>query len=344
MARTTPTVPVPVAPPPAVPPAPASRPRSFPLIVGLVALVALAAALRLGGTESVPWLNNLLLVFSSLLVQAFPFVLLGALISAAIEVFVPDRVFARLGALPRGVQLPASGLSGMAFPVCECGSVPVARRLAAKGLTPGAAVTFMLAAPVVNPIVLVSTAAAYRARDHMWLMVLGRFGLGLAAAVAVGWVVGVRSREDLLRPRPQEEQHEVHGNRSAAFFAHFASDTIFMGSFLVAGAMAAALVQTFVPPATLSALAETAVIDVLALMGLAALLSLCSQSDAFVAASFVQFSPSAQLGFLVFGPMFNLKLAPLYAGTYRRGFVPVVAAVVGAVTLAGVLWVGVLAP
>ncbi|MGZ4153379.1 MAG: permease, partial [Actinomycetota bacterium] len=99
-------------------------------------------------------------IFGSLLIQALPFVLIGALASAAIEVFVPISTLERLAELPRPLQLPAAGLAGIAFPICECGSVPVARRLAAKGLAPSAAVTFMLAAPVVNPVVIASTFVA----------------------------------------------------------------------------------------------------------------------------------------------------------------------------------------
>src|SRR4029079_7699003 len=105
-------------------------------------------------------------------------------------VFVPASSFAKIARLPRAVQLPAAAFAGMAFPVCECGSVPVARRLARKGLSPAAAVTFMLAAPIVNPVVIASTYVAYRGRDTLWVMVLGRMGLGFLVAVAVGWVVG----------------------------------------------------------------------------------------------------------------------------------------------------------
>jgi uncharacterized membrane protein YraQ (UPF0718 family) len=229
----------------------------------------------------------------------------------------------------------------MAFPLCECGSVPVARRLAAKGLSPAAAVTFMLAAPVVNPIVLVSTAIAYRGRTIMPLMVVGRFALGLAAAIAVGWVLGSRSRKDLLRTRNDEIERRDDGRRSRgqSFFVHFAADTVFMGRFLVIGAAVAATVQTFVPQSFISSLANTPVLDLLAMMALAGILSLCSESDAFVAASFVQFGAGAQLAFLLFGPMLNLKLGALYAGTFSRGFVRTLFVVVVAVVLGGTLWI-----
>jgi hypothetical protein len=311
--------------------------------VVVAGLLASAVAVHLAGGGTVAWLSNLLLVFGSLMVEAFPFVLLGAVVSAAIEVFVPSRVFARLGALPGPIQVPAAGLAGLAFPVCECGSVPVARRLILKGLSPAAAITFMLSAPVLNPIVLASTFVAYGGRGTMWLMVAGRAGLGLAAAISVGWVVGGRDHASLLRSSALESADDAPSagtrGRGVAFFGHLSTDLLFMTRFLVLGAGLAAAVQTFVPQTFIGSVAGTPVLDLVVMMGLAALLSLCSESDAFVAASFVQFGPAAQLSFLVFGPLVDLKLGALYAGTFSRGFVRTVVVVVASVTLVGTLWV-----
>jgi uncharacterized membrane protein YraQ (UPF0718 family) len=330
-----------VAPPRAAPPRAAVRPLL--LAAGLAALVAL---LRLADPGRIAWVRNFLIVFGGLLIEAIPFVLLGALVSAAIEVFVPATAFERLARLPRALQLPAAGLAGLAFPVCECGSVPVARRMAAKGLRPAAAVTFMLAAPIVNPVVIAATFVAYQGRDTLWTMVLGRAGLGLAVAVAAGWVMGAASREDLLRPIPSGPEPIALGRpepRWSRFFRHLTGDFLFMGRFLVLGAAAAATVQTFVPQTVVGLVADTPVVSLLAMMGLAFLLSLCSESDAFVAASFVQFGPAAQLAFLVFGPVVDMKLAALYMGTYRRGFTRTVVLVAAAVTLVGTLWIEVFA-
>jgi len=317
---------------------------------GLVVLAALAAvglALRLAGDAGGPQLRTFVLVFSSLLIEAFPFILLGAVVSGAIEVYVPAAAFARLARLPRGVQMPVAGLGGFAFPVCECGSVPVARRLAMKGLAPAAAVTFMLAAPILNPVVLVSTAVAYRGRDVLWPMVLGRAGLGLVAALAVGWIVARQARGELLRARPEDdhehEEHRASGDgvrrrRWPAFFEHVTTDFILLGKYLIIGAAVAAALQTFVPQSIIGAVADAPILNILAMMALAGVLSLCSESDAFVAASFVQFGMGAQLAFLVFGPMVDAKLGFLYAGTFSRGFLRTVVVAVATITLAGALW------
>jgi uncharacterized membrane protein YraQ (UPF0718 family) len=300
-----------------------------------------AVALRILAPQNIGWAQNFLLVFSSLLIEAVPFVLIGALASAAIEVFVPSSAFERLARLPKLLQLPAAGVAGVAFPVCECGSVPVARRLAAKGLMPSAAVTFMLAAPVVNPVVIASTFVAYNGRSTVWVMVIGRFLLGLTVAIAVGWVVGNRSKEELLKPRPEDQVAMEHEDepRWQRFFGHMGGDFLFMGRFLLLGATISAAVQTFVPQTIVNGVAGLPIVSILAMMGLAFFLSLCSESDAFVAASFVQFGVGPQLAFLVFGPMMDMKLGALYVGTYNKGFFRMVLVTVTAVTLVGTLWV-----
>lgn len=310
-------------------------------------------------------LSNFMVVFSSLLIGAIPLVMLGAFVAACIGTFVPESAFARIGRLPEPMQIPVAGLAGFAFPVCECGSVPVARRLVERGLIPSAAVTFMLAAPILNPIVVLSTAVAYRGRDVFWPMVLGRVGLGFMVAMAVGWVVGARDRSGFLRPVAHDHHHHDgscacdltdeahdhgaahdhshdHGSKPSRFFGYFAGDFVFMGRFLILGAAVAAALQTLVPQSVLGGVADTPVVSLIAMMALAFALSLCSESDAFVAASFVQFGIGPQLAFLVFGPMMDSKLVFLYNATFSRGFVRTVLVVVAGVTLVGTLWVEVL--
>jgi uncharacterized protein len=318
----------------------ARRSRSPASVIGILVLAGLLA--RFADPIRIGWLRNLLVVFGSLLVEAMPFIMLGATVSAAIEVLVPSSAFAKIGRLPRSLQMPAAAAAGIAFPVCECGSVPVARRLAAKGLAPSAAVTFMLAAPIVNPVVVASTFVAYRGRSDLWVMVIGRFTLGFIVAMTVGWVVGRVRAGDLLRARDERtEAHAVHEGeaRWARFFGHLTGDVIFMARFLIVGAAIAAAVQTFVPNSVVDRVASLPVLSLVAMMALAFLMSLCSESDAFVAASFVSFGPAAQLAFLVSGPMIDTKLSALYVGTYERGFLRVVIIAVAATTLVATMWV-----
>jgi hypothetical protein len=172
-------------------------------------------------------------------------------------------------------------------------------------------------------------------------MVAGRAGLGLILALAAGWAIGGDRATELLRPRPGEDEdtHSTHSqNRFGDFTAHLAADFFFMGRFVVLGGAIAALMQSAIPQSIVGGLAETPVIGALSLMGLAFVLSLCSEADAFVAVSFVQFPLGSQLAFLVFGPVVDAKLAFLYGATFRRRFVLRLVAVAVPVTLAGSLW------
>jgi uncharacterized protein len=272
-------------------------------------------------------------IFTSIVVEALPFILIGAAASAAIAVFVPARAFARLSGLPATVQVPAAALAGFAMPVCECGSVPVARRLILRGVHPSAGIAFMLAAPILNPVVLASTWVAYGAAGRAAEMTAARAALGLIVAVSAGWLIGRRG-EALVRA-PATEPATRHDAR--AFAEHLTSDFLFMGRFLVLGAAVAALLQTAVPQDWLSSVAGYQVVGAVALMGMAIALSLCSEADAFVAVSFTAFPLGSQLAFLVLGPVVDAKLAVLYGATFRRRFTLRLLAVAAPIALAGAL-------
>src|SRR5919109_4874366 len=193
--------------------------------------VALILAARSLGLAEVPAVTTLGVIFTSIVIEALPFILLGALVSAAIAVFVPDRAFARLARLPRALQLPGAAVAGIGFPVCECGSVPVARRLLARGLDPAAGIAFMLAAPILNPIVLASTWVAYDGRGKALEMTAARAGFGVLIAVVAGLVIARGGAGRVLRAAPADD-HLHHGG---GFSEHLASDFFFMAKYLVAG-------------------------------------------------------------------------------------------------------------
>lgn len=294
-------------------------------LIGLLVLVTVTASAA--GVGEAPAFETFALIFSSIVIEALPFILLGALVSAVLGVYVPARLFDRIGRLPLALQVPGAALSGFAFPVCECGSVPVARRLMKRGVHPAAGIAFMLASPVLNPLVLASTWIAYGGGETGGEMVAGRALLGLATAAVVGLALG-RDAGELLRARPHELDHaHAHDGdggrvgRGGAFADHVVSDFLFMGKFIVLGAGLSALLQTAVPETVIGALGGTPVLSALTLMLVAFVLSLCSEADAFIAASFTAFAPAAQLAFLVFGPIADTKLAVLYGATFRRWFV-----------------------
>jgi uncharacterized protein len=305
---------------------PLPRPRgersvTVPLVISVVALMGLSIALgRVFGLADVDAAQTFLVIATSIVVEALPFVLLGALVSALLEVYVPDRAFAAVARMPLRLQVPSAALAGFAMPVCECGSVPVARRLILRGVHPAAAFAFMLSSPVINPIVLLSTAVAYQGQAALE-MTAGRAILGLTVALVTAAVIGRTGAATVLRPRRSHEHHHGHGNRPRAVADHLTADLLFMGRFVIAGAVLAAAMQTVVPQSVFTGVLTTPLLGACLLMVLAFILSLCSEADAFVAVSFIQFPLGPQLAFLVFGPILDIKLALLYGATFGRGFV-----------------------
>jgi uncharacterized membrane protein YraQ (UPF0718 family) len=252
-------------------------------------------------------------VFMATVLQALPFLFLGVVVGAAISAFVPALALAR--ALPRRrlLAIPAAGLAGAVLPGCECSAAPVANRLVARGVEPAAALTFLLAAPAINPIVIVSTAVAFRGQPQM---VWARFIASLAAAVAVGLIWSRWAKADWLRGPVEEHGHE---RRLDTFVATATSDFVQAGGFLVIGAALVATLQTAVPNDVFGS-GRSGLFAILTMAALAVVLSVCSEADAFIAAGLTGFSLSSRLAFLVVGPMIDLKLIALQVAVFGRRF------------------------
>ncbi|WP_242454310.1 permease [Bailinhaonella thermotolerans] len=282
---------------------------------GFGLLVAGLVAGRVWLAPAIDWpaLQTWATVFVAICVQALPFLVFGVALSAAITAFVPASFWAR--ALPKNpaAAVPVAGVAGAVLPGCECASVPVAGGLMARGVAPAAALTFLLAAPAINPIVLVATAVAFPGQP---MMVLARFAASLTVAVLAGWVWARFGRARWLRVPSR------HGAETGweAFRQAMLHDLLHAGGFLVVGGLAAATLNVVVPRAWLDTVAGVPWLAVLVLALLAVILSICSEADAFVAASLASFSPTAKLAFLVVGPMVDLKLIALQVGTFGRAF------------------------
>jgi uncharacterized protein len=287
----------------------------YRLLVSMVLVLVVLFQAPINHALSAPLVQNWMTVFIAVVTQALPFLVLGVVLSAVIAVFVPPAYFAR--ALPKrpALAVPVAGMAGVVLPGCECASVPVAGALVRRGVTPAAAFTFLLSAPAINPIVLTATALAFP-RDPQ--MVFARFGASLVVACAMGWLWQRLGRSEWLRP-PTRPSLEDRG-RGAAFWGSVRHDLLHAGGFLVLGAMAAATLKALVPAGWLQTVARTPMLSILALAILAVALSICSEADAFVAASMTQFSLTARLAFLVVGPMIDVKLFAMQVSVFGRGF------------------------
>jgi uncharacterized protein len=286
--------------------------------VEMLALVVLLVLLLRGwlvDLVSSPGASTFVTIFVSVIVQALPFLVLGTVLSAAITAFVPAQFFDR--ALPRKsvAAVPVAGIAGAVLPACESGSVPVAGALIRRGVAPAAALAFLLSSPAINPVVLVSTAVAFPGEPAM---VAARFVASLLTAIGMGWLWLLWGRPEWLRVQTVVDPHVEKG--WDAFWASCRHDVVQAGGFLVIGGLAAAALNVTMPTHWLRAIADSGFFAVIALALLAVLLSICSEADAFVAASLSQFSLTARLAFLVVGPMVDLKLFAMQADTFGPRF------------------------
>lgn len=282
----------------------------------------------------VPWfhfsLPDFQYAFLSILLEGLPFLLAGAILSGIMEEYLPPSLMTRILPSNPGSAIVASAFVGLIIPVCECGIVPVVRRLLRKGLPVSCGITYMLAAPIVNPLVILSTLAAFRGQGALEMTLL-RFALGVTVAVMAGLICTRFAPFSILRPGlfgPEVGDHHHHhspGNGIMGRFSNVAStstkDFLDVSVFFVLGAAAAALFGTAVNQEIILPLASNLPLSIASLMGLASVLSVCSTTDAFIAATLTTFPMASKLAFLVFGPMLDFKLLFLYGAAFSKRFI-----------------------
>ena len=305
-----------VAPP--VPPGETQRAaRQLPTLELLALLLVLAVVLRpaMAGLFDQPMLQTWSTIFVSITVQALPFLVLGVTVSGAIAALIPPGWLAAHLPKRQIFAVPVAGLAGVALPGCECGSVPIAGRLTARGATPAAAFAFMLAAPAINPVVLVATAVAFPGQPEV---VVARFVASLLTAIFVGLLWSRFGRDALI---DRARARIIEGStRWESFLATSRHDFLHAGGWLVLGGITAATLQVLVPRTLLDAVASNNWVAIPVLALLAFVLAICSEADAFVATGLNQFSLTSRLVFLVVGPAVDIKLVALQAGIFGRGF------------------------
>lgn len=314
-------------------------------------------------------LNSAFTLFLSLLVEAVPFLLLGVLFSGLLLFFVDEQTLVKW--MPKHPLLGAFAGScvGFLFPVCECGNVPVARRLLMQGAPASVAIGFLLAAPTINPIVFWATWTAFRDQPEVVFL---RVGFSLTIATIIGWVFSAQADlRPLLQPQvtrampiPQPAIKAGKGSEQAESSPLLQSGTYFLGQaggpvrmdstefqatmvaantagkplayklnlllentvqelrelggVLVLGSAIAAILQVFVPREVILSLGQGPVTSILAMMLLAAVVSICSTVDSFFALSFAStFTTGSLLAFLVFGPMIDLKGVGLMMSIFK---------------------------
>jgi uncharacterized protein len=321
------------------------------------------------------YVKDYILTFTSILYEALPFIVLGALLAGVLEEFLPQRLITRILPRSRTLAVALGGLLGLAFPMCECGIIPVMRRLLRKGLPLSCCIAYLLAGPIINVVVMLSTYVAFSTGTNFqptgkpnfqlaagW-MVAFRVGIAYVIAVTTALIVdrlyqkhGNALLTPLATPPPLEETPDerpltrgelllavvqfviflkplrllwealralvMDTRNSFKRLARIAEtalhDFVDITVFLCLGALLAATVRLWLTHDRIEDLSRNySVLAVVMMMGIAVLLCLCSEADAFVAASFTKLVPAAKLSFLVLGPMLDIKLYFMYTRVFK---------------------------
>lgn len=267
-------------------------------------------------------------LFISILIEAIPFVLISVFIAGIIQIFVTEDMISRI--VPKNPVLAVlfGTTVGSIFPACECGIVPIVKRLLTKGVPLAAAIPFMLTGPIINPIVLFSTFVAF---GNDWSMVFNRMGLAVSVAITIGLILAFFYRTNPLLESIKEEgkKNELKEEtkmsmkqKILAMLKHSIDEFFFIGKFLLAGAAISSAVLVWVPTSFLSSIGQNEYSASLVMMTLSYLLSLCSEADAFIASSFRNtFMPGSLTAFLVFGAMIDVKNTLMMLSTFKVKFV-----------------------
>ncbi|MCG8684171.1 MAG: permease [Desulfobacterales bacterium] len=277
------------------------------------------------------------IIFSSIVLEALPFMLMGTLLGGCVEIFLSREQLIRI--LPKSPKraIILAAFMGILFPVCECAIVPVVRKFIQKGMPLGAAVAFMLGGPIVNPLVFSSTLVAY---SFAWDVAILRTFTGAGIAMAIGLLIhstfsknqGLLQVDNNLQDQCNHcgtagcghDHQDLTGQpflkKLMAAISHGAMDFYDIGRFLIIGAFIAAALQTIVPRQAFFSVATGAFTAIGVMMVLAIVLNLCSEADAFIAASLAPIGIpfTAQMAFMVLGPMLDIKLILMYMSVFSR--------------------------
>lgn len=256
----------------------------------------------------------------SVVVESLPFVLLGIILSIIVQTWLPEGFLMRH--LPKWPPLRRACISlmGMFMPVCECGNVPLARGLMIQGFTVPESLVFLLAAPILNPVTIITTHQAFG--GDMTILIARLVG-GFVIANFIGWLYSKHTNPDSLLTDSfakmcAEERHAHRDSKLRKSVEIFAREANNIMPALLIGAAVAGLIQGFVPREVLTELGSNPLWSVAAMMALAFIISICSNVDAFFALAFSNtFTTGSLVSFLVFGPLVDVRMLALMKTTYK---------------------------
>ncbi|MET1180240.1 permease [Peribacillus simplex] len=270
-----------------------------------------------------PMLHSVFVVFLGLFLESIPFLFLGAIASSFIQLFISEEIIQRMIPKRPLTAIFAAIGAALVIPVCECAIIPVVRRLIQKGVPIHAGVVLLVTAPILNVIVFGSTYYAFQNNPSI---LYGRIILCVLTAIIAGLFIHIFSTKDVVKEEKQElvhgHVHDLQSSKWTSFMEHTSQEFFMVGRYFIIGALLASVFQVFMDRSVMAGIGQAPIKGTALMMGIAFLLSLCSSADAFVAASFSHsFLPGSILGFLVFGPMLDLKNVLIMMSCFKRSFV-----------------------
>lgn len=296
-------------------------------LVGVVTLAVLAGVMSLRAVTadlSTDWLpseiqDGFTLAFS-VLIESVPFIILGIILSVMVQVWLPREWLHRIlptHPLPRRLVI---SVLGMFVPVCECGNVPLARGLVARGYSVSESMTFLVAAPIINPVTIITTHQAFGFDNGI---LVGRILGALVIANLLGWIFSRHPRQtelltDRFAAQCERDVASVQTNKVTQSLDMFIREATVLMPALIVGSLVAGAIQVVVTRNQLVALGSDPVLSVLAMMALAFVISICANVDSFFILPFADtFLPGSLLAFLLLGPIIDIKMLALLKTTYR---------------------------
>ena len=276
-------------------------------------------------------IKDISIIFISIFLESLPFLLLGALISSIIETFVSNETIAKI--IPKNKVLGSlvGVFLGLFIPACDCAVIPISKRLIKKKVPINVAISFMLASPIINPVVLLSTYYAFYNTNPeiFWYRLL----FGIVIALVIGIIMGIiYNKKDVLSNKVESDEcechnhechhHHGHGNKLESIIKHTTIDLFEVVKYLIFGALLASIVQVVLPRSILTMFNDNKVLSIIVLMLFAYLISLCSTSDSFIGKSLLStFGTSSIIAYLLLGPMIDIKNTIVLLGNYKKKFV-----------------------
>ena len=268
-------------------------------------------------------------VFTGIVFEGIPFIFIGSLISSFIEVFIPQDIIIKIFSKNKFISMVVASILGLFIPVCDCGTIPLARTLIRKNIPISTVITFILAAPIVNPVAIMSSIYAF---PNMKEIALYRIVIGISVALIVGFISGIKADKNIIVSSSSKCNCSAcniddYKNKSLIskiniLFIRSSDEFFYVCKYMILGALFASVTQSLINKGTLLNIHINDYTSIIIMMIFAFVFSVCSTSDSFVAKSFIgNFSKVSIIGFLVLGPMIDIKNTIMLFSNFKKSFV-----------------------